>query len=232
MDRVLSVFSSFITFIINIIIIIINYIILLVSRSFTNGLVTYFTLSILTIKYWRKRVTSPKTGNCLVISAIFCIVGAIWWVSFNVVILLRWENIWLNIRHPKQSTFWRQAFRRCCTKHSVTKHLIDNWHKSLFGWKVGLYICPQELSAPRDDQFSGANVTNWLFTSVCAKLDHVCRQHQSKAVTFFFFLTLPNILKENVQERTRFKASIHRCTCRAKTIMKNPNQLQASDKFM
>lgn len=63
MDRVLSVFSSFITFIINIIIIIINYIILLVSRSFTNGLVTYFTLSILTIKYWRKRVTSPKTGN-------------------------------------------------------------------------------------------------------------------------------------------------------------------------
>lgn len=63
MDRVLSVFSSFITFISNIIIIIINYIILLVSRSFTNGLVTYFTLSILTIKYWRKRVTSPKTGN-------------------------------------------------------------------------------------------------------------------------------------------------------------------------
>ena len=51
MDRVLSVFSSFITFIINIIIIIINYIILLVSRSFTNGLVTYFTLSILTFKY-------------------------------------------------------------------------------------------------------------------------------------------------------------------------------------
>lgn len=187
MDRVLSVFSSFITFLINIIIIIINWIILLVSRSFANGLVTYFTLSILTIKYWRKRVTSPKTGNFLVVSAIFCIVGAIWWVSFNVVILLRWENIWLNIRHPKQSTFWRQAFRRCCTKHSVTKHLIDNWHKSLFGWKVGLYICPQELSAPRDDQFSGANVTNWLFTSVCAKLDHVCRQHQSEAVTFFFF---------------------------------------------
>lgn len=167
------------------------------------------------------------------ISAIFCIVGAIWWVSFNVVILLRWENIWLNIRHPKQSTFWRQAFRRCCIKHSVTKHLIDNWHKSLFGWKVGLYICPQELSAPRDDQFSGPNVTNWLFTSVCAKLDHVCRQHQSEAVTFFFFfLSSPNILKENVQERTRFKASMHRCTCRAKTIMKNSNQLQASDKFM
>ena len=166
------------------------------------------------------------------ISAIFCIVGAIWWVSFNVVILLRWENIWLNIRHPKQSTFWRQAFRRCCTKHSVTKHLIDNWHKSLFGWKVGLYICPQELSAPRDDQFSGANVTNWLFTSVCETWP--CLSAASKRgryFFFFFFLSLPNILKENVQERTRFKASIHRCIG-AKTIMKNPNQLQASDNFM
>lgn len=121
------------------------------------------------------------------VSAIFCIVGAIWWVSFNVVILLRWENIWLNIRHPKQSTFWRQAFRRCCTKHSVTKHLIDNWHKSLFGWKVGLYICPQELSAPRDDQFSGANVTNWLSTSV-QNLTMFVSSIKARPLRFFFYL--------------------------------------------